>query len=155
MEVFFCGVFLSFVLCKDDFFVFILFSIVGCMWWQWVGQCNFQCMVEVEYYDGVEFLWLKEIFMVEIDEVVIQDFIDNWDDLIVDLMFVEVMGIKFIDYDKEVEEILEEVSDLIEMFVLYQCICNFNFLNFQNRQISDFVNGDMFVQVGLEFIEEE
>jgi hypothetical protein len=155
MEALFRGAFSSFAPCKDDSSALISSSTVGRMWWQRAGQRNFQRMVEVEYYDGVESLRPKETPTVEIDEAAIQDSIDNWDDSIVDPTLAEVMGTKPTDHDKEAEEILEEVSDLIETLASYQRIRNLNLPNSQNRQTSDPVNGDMLAQAGPEPTEEE
>ncbi|KAK0384575.1 hypothetical protein NLU13_8661 [Sarocladium strictum] len=155
MESLFRGAFSSFAPCKDDSSALISSSTVGRMWWQRAGQRNFQRMVEVEYYGGGESVRAKEAPAVEIDEAAIQDSIDNWDDSAVDPTLAEAMGTKSDDHDKEADEILEEVSDLIETLASYQRIRNLNLPNSQNRQTSDPVNGDMLANAGPEPSEEE
>lgn len=155
LESLFRGAFSSFAPCKDDSSALVSSGVAGRMWWQRAGQRNFQRMVEVEYYDDDESLRPKEPSAVDIDEAAIQDSIDNWDDSIVDPTLAEAMGAKPDDRDKEADEILEEVSDLIETLASYQRIRNLNLPNSQNRQTSDPVNGDMLANSGPEPTEEE
>ncbi|KAH8175021.1 hypothetical protein LIA77_06440 [Sarocladium implicatum] len=144
----------DFAPCKDDSSALVSAGTVGRIWWQRAGQRNFQRMVEVEYYEDTK-VQEKEDKSIEIDEDAIQSSIDNWDDSMVDPTLADIMGTKSSDHDKEADEILEEVSDLIETLASYQRIRNLNLPNSQNRQTSDPVNGDMLANAGPEPSEEE
>lgn len=156
MESLFRGAFSSFAPCKDDSASIISSNTAGRMWWQRAGQRSFRRMVEVEYYAGGNEAKSQDASdAVEIDEAAIQESIDTWDDSIVDPTLEDIMGTRSIEEEKEADEILEEVSDLIETLASYQRIRNLNLPNSQNRQSSDPVNGDMLANAGPHPTEEE
>lgn len=160
MESLFRGAFSSFAPCKDDSAAVVPSSVAGRMWWQRVGQRNFQNMIEVEYYEKADAdeKAEKDKEAVEIDESAVQEAIDNWDDAVVDPSLDEIMGSKGSKQDseeKEVDEILEEVTDMIETLSSYQRIRNLTLPNSQNRQSSDPVTGDMLATAGPQPSEEE
>ncbi|KAF5979793.1 hypothetical protein FBULB1_5536 [Fusarium bulbicola] len=149
MESLFRGAFSSFAPCKDDSGAVVPSSVAGRMWWQQSGHRSFQNMIEVEYYgggDGDEKAEKDE--SMDIDEKAIQEAIDNWDESVVDPSLEEALGTKRANEEKEVDEILEEVSDMIETLSSYQRIRNLNLPNSQNRSSSDPVNGDMLATPG-------
>ncbi|KAF4996718.1 hypothetical protein FDECE_12317 [Fusarium decemcellulare] len=150
MESLFRGAFSSFAPCKDDSGALVPSSVAGRMWWQRSGRRHFQNMIEVEYYADEE--ENQEVTdktkATEIDEDAIQDAIDNWDENVVDPSLEEALGTKRDDEEKEVDEILEEVSDMIETLSSYQRIRNLNLPNSQNRSSSDPVTGDMLATPG-------
>jgi hypothetical protein len=119
------------------------------MWWQRSGHRHFQNMIEVEYYGGAdnEEKDDKENAL-DIDEKAIQEALDSWDESVVDPSLEEALGTKRADEEKEVDEILEEVSDMIETLSSYQRIRNLNLPNSQNRSSSDPVTGDMLATPG-------
>ncbi|KAH7134660.1 hypothetical protein B0J13DRAFT_560908 [Dactylonectria estremocensis] len=151
MEALFRGAFSSFAPCKDDSAAVVPASVASRLWWQRAGQRHFQNMIEVEYYAGAD----HEDKAVEIDEDAVQEAIDAWDDSVIDPSLDDIMGTKRDEQDKEVNEILEEVSDLIETLSSYQRIRNLNLPNSQNRQSSDPVNGDMLATAGPQPCESE
>ncbi|WKT49086.1 hypothetical protein QSH57_014016 [Fusarium oxysporum f. sp. vasinfectum] len=133
MESLFRGAFSSFAPCKDD---------SGAV----VPSSN---MIEVEYYGGADSDEKAEKDeAMDIDEKAIQEAIDSWDESVVDPSLEEALGTKRADEEKEVDEILEEVSDMIETLSSYQRIRNLNLPNSQNRSSSDPVNGDMLATPG-------
>ncbi|KAM0420666.1 hypothetical protein ACHAPT_011582 [Fusarium lateritium] len=150
MESLFRGAFSSFAPCKDDSGAIVPSSVAGRMWWQRAGRRQFQNMIEVEYYADAEDdkEAADKAKTTEIDEEAIQEAIDSWDDSIVDPSLEEAMGTKKADEEKEVDEILEEVSDMIETLASYQRIRNLNLPNSQNRSSSDPVTGDMLATPG-------
>ncbi|KAF5018778.1 hypothetical protein F66182_9228 [Fusarium sp. NRRL 66182] len=149
MESLFRGAFSSFAPCKDDSGALVPSSVAGRMWWQRSGQRHFQNMIEVEYYaDGKDEENPDQQNAVDIDEKAIQEAIDNWDESVVDPSLEEALGTKRADEEKEVDEILEEVSDMIETLSSYQRIRNLNLPNSQNRSSSDPVTGDMLATAG-------
>ncbi|KAG5784893.1 hypothetical protein H9Q73_001443 [Fusarium xylarioides] len=149
MESLFRGAFSSFAPCKDDSGAVVPSSVAGRMWWQQSGHRSFQNMIEVEYYGGADSDEKAEKDeAMDIDEKAIQEAIDNWDESVVDPSLEEALGTKRADEEKEVDEILEEVSDMIETLSSYQRIRNLNLPNSQNRSSSDPVNGDMLATPG-------
>ncbi|KAH7143036.1 hypothetical protein DER46DRAFT_673214 [Fusarium sp. MPI-SDFR-AT-0072] len=149
MESLFRGAFSSFAPCKDDSGAVVPSSVAGRMWWQRSGHRSFQNMIEVEYYGGADSDEKAEKDeAMDIDEKAIQEAIDNWDESVVDPSLEEALGTKQADEEKEVDEILEEVSDMIETLSSYQRIRNLNLPNSQNRSSSDPVNGDMLATPG-------
>ncbi|RGP59923.1 hypothetical protein FLONG3_11057 [Fusarium longipes] len=149
MESLFRGAFSSFAPCKDDSGALVPSSVAGRMWWQQSGQKSFQNMIEVEYYgDANGEKKTDDVNAMEIDEKAIQDAIDNWDESVVDPSLEEALGTKRTSEEKEADEILEEVTDLIETLSSYQRIRNLNLPNSQNRSSSDPVTGDMLATPG-------
>ncbi|KAF9769397.1 hypothetical protein IL306_013195 [Fusarium sp. DS 682] len=149
MESLFRGAFSSFAPCRDDSGAVVPSSVAGRMWWQRSGHRSFQNMIEVEYYGGADNEEKAENDeAMDIDEKAIQEAIDNWDESVVDPSLEEALGTKRADEEKEVDEILEEVSDMIETLSSYQRIRNLNLPNSQNRSSSDPVNGDMLATPG-------
>ncbi|CVL05775.1 uncharacterized protein FMAN_10546 [Fusarium mangiferae] len=149
MESLFRGAFSSFAPCKDDSGAVVPSSVAGRMWWQQSGHRSFQNMIEVEYYSSADSDEKAEMDeAMDIDEKAIQEAIDNWDESVVDPSLEEALGTKRADEEKEVDEILEEVSDMIETLSSYQRIRNLNLPNSQNRSSSDPVNGDMLATPG-------
>ncbi|KFA79059.1 hypothetical protein S40288_08155 [Stachybotrys chartarum IBT 40288] len=157
MESLFRGAFSSFAPSKDDSAAVVASSTAGRMWWQQAGHRNFQNVIELDYYNEAEKakIFDAEHKAVEIDEVAIQEAIDNWDETTVDPSLEDAMGSKRDSQEKEADEILEEVSDLIETLSSYQRIRNLQLPNSQNRQSSDPVNGDMLANTGPQPSEEE
>jgi hypothetical protein len=158
METLFRGAFSSFAPCKDDSSAIVPSNVAGRMWWQRAGQRSFQNMIEVEYYGDADRLntFGKTMEAADIDEAAIQEAIDSWDDNSVDPSLEDAMGSKReTQEEKEAEEILDEVSDLIETLASYQRIRNLTLPNSQNRQSSDPVNGDMLANAGPQPSEEE
>ncbi|KAG6015719.1 hypothetical protein E4U54_003070 [Claviceps lovelessii] len=150
MESLFRGAFSSFAPCKDDSSAVISSATAGRMWWQQSGSRNFQRMVELEYYGDTKDAdpFGLRIKPEDIDEEGIREAIDNWDETFVDPSLDEAMGTKRDDNEKEVNDILDEVTDMIETLASYQRIRNLTLPNSQNRQSSDPVNGDMLANSG-------
>jgi hypothetical protein len=78
----------------------------------------------------------------EIDEERLKDVIENWDESVVDPSLDHALGKKS-DQEKEVDDLLEEVSDLIETLASYQRNRNLTLPTSQDRYSADPVNGDM------------
>ncbi|CAM1509094.1 Fc.00g028330.m01.CDS01 [Cosmosporella sp. VM-42] len=157
MESLFRGAFSSFAPCKDDSAAVVPSSVAGRVWWQRAGQRHFQNLIEVEYYDQADEdeEATKNGNSVEIDEDAIQEAINGWDEAVVDPSLEDIMGTQRDDQEKEVDEILDEVTDMIETLSSYQRIRNLTLPNSQNRQSSDPVPGDMLATAGPQPSEEE
>lgn len=152
VESLFRGAFSSFAPTKDDSTAVVPSNIAGRVWWQRTGQRNFERMIEAEYYGKDE--QTKSKNEMEIDEDAIRDAIENWDDSLVDPSLESIMGSKT-EEQRDADEILEEVSDMIETLASYQRIRNLTLPNSQNRSSSDPVNGDMLANEGPQPSEQE
>lgn len=141
MEALFRGAFSSFAPCKDDTAAMISSGQLSHMYWQQWGRRNLQRMIESETPNDENIDDAKDAGM-EIDEGAIQEVIDNWDDLAIDPSLSQVMGEKSSE-DKEVDDLLEEVSDLIETLASYQRNRNLTLPTSQDRHSTDPPNGDM------------
>lgn len=150
------GAFSSFAPCKDDSTSLVPSSTAGKIWWQRAGRRSFQSMIEVEYYEERDPEPVGgEPENIELDESAVQEAIDNWDDSAVDPTLEEIVGSRRDDREKEVDEILDEVSDMIETLASYQRIRNLQLPNSQNRQSSDPITGDMLANSSPKPSEEE
>lgn len=156
MESLFRGAFSSFAPCKDDSAAVVPSSVAGRLWWQWSGQSQFHNMMEVEYLDesGADAVD-KTTSAADLDEKAIQDAIDSWDEMAIDPTLEDAMGVRREQEEKEADEILDEVSDLIETLASYQRIRNLTLPNSHNRQSTDPVAGDMLANPGPQPSEEE
>ncbi|CAK7207587.1 hypothetical protein SEUCBS139899_010397 [Sporothrix eucalyptigena] len=147
MESLFRGAFSSFAPSKDDSAAIVSASQVGRMWWQRVGHRVFQRMVEAELDEDEHFI--SEVSTPEdtvpagvLDEEALQKTLEEWDDSLVDPSLEEVMGEKS-DIDKDVDDMLQEVSDLIVTLASYQRNRNLTLPTSQDRFSADPVNADM------------
>ena len=144
MESLFRGAFSSFAPCKDDTAAIVPSRQVSRLWWQRVGCRSFEKMIDAESPEeeaetGVA---ADSSMIMEIDDEEIKKVVDNWDPSLVDPSLDEALGKKS-DHDKEVDDLLEEVSDLIETLASYQRNRNLTVPTSQDRYSADPVNGDM------------
>jgi hypothetical protein len=144
MEALFRGAFSSFAPCKDDSSAIVPSGQIGRMWWQRVGRRNFAKMAEAEDVDDENEggAASDSAVAMEIDEERVKDAIENWDETAVDPSLDHALGKKS-DQEKEVDDLLEEVSDLIETLASYQRNRNLTLPTSQDRYSTDPVNGDM------------
>ncbi|ATY66779.1 hypothetical protein A9K55_000998 [Cordyceps militaris] len=155
VESLFRGAFSTFAPCKDDSAAVVPSSVAGRIWWQRSGQQIFERMLDADYYGDKQNKEATSISAAdEIDEAAIQDAIDHWDETAVDPSLDEVMGTQS-KADEDADDILGEVSDLIETLASYQRIRNLTLPNSQNRQSTDPVTGDMLATSGPEPSEDE
>ncbi|KAK4143027.1 uncharacterized protein C8A04DRAFT_37753 [Dichotomopilus funicola] len=144
MEALFRGAFSTFAPCRDDSGAIVPSGQVSRIWWQRVGRRNFSRIVEAEEpAEGPEAVpATDETLEVEIDEDTVKAAIDNWDETAIDPSLDYALGKKS-DHEKEVDDLLEEVSDLIETLASYQRNRNLTLPTSQDRYSADPVNGDM------------
>ncbi|KAM3530665.1 hypothetical protein MY4038_004834 [Beauveria bassiana] len=155
VESLFRGAFSSFAPCKDDSAAIVPSSVAGRIWWQRSGQQLFERMLDIEFYGDKQSMEPDAGSSTdEIDEAAIQDAIDHWDETAIDPSLDDVLGTRS-KADKDTDDILTEVSDLIETLSSYQRIRNLTLPNSQNRQSSDPVTGDMLATAAPEPSEEE
>jgi len=144
MEALFRGAFSTFAPCKDDSAAIVSSGQVSRIWWQRVGRRSFAKIAEAEEpengnQDGAV---AESIAALEIDEERVKDAIENWDESVVDPSLDHALG-KKTDQEKEADDLLEEVSDLIETLASYQRNRNLTLPTSQDRYSADPVNGDM------------
>lgn len=146
METLFRGAFSSFAPEKDDSGAIIPSGEVARVWYQRQGHRYMQQMIEselagdaIDANDEVN----QEVPML-IDEDKIAETLENWDDSMVDpsLTIDDVLGKKS-DEDKEIDDTLQEISDLIETLSSYQRNRNMALPTSQNRNSADPAKTDM------------
>lgn len=144
MEALFRGAFSTFAPCKDDSAAIVSSGQVSRIWWQRVGRRSFAKIAEAEEPENgnEEGAVAESIAATEIDEERVKDAIENWDESVVDPSLDHALGKKS-DQEKEVDDLLEEVSDLIETLASYQRNRNLTLPTSQDRYSADPVNGDM------------
>ena len=79
---------------------------------------------------------------IDLDEDAVKEAIEQWDDLAIDPSLDEILGTRS-SQEKETEDLLEEVSDLIETLASYQRNRHLSLPTSQDRYSADPINGDM------------
>ncbi|GAW24585.1 hypothetical protein ANO14919_141740 [Xylariales sp. No.14919] len=123
LESLFRGAFSSFAPSKDDSAAMVSSGLIShTLWWQKMGQRSFDRLIDSERPDNVvdESRQMKVDQNDEIDEQVIQQAIDNWDDSLVDPSLEEACCPRKPDNERDTDEVLEDVSDMIQTLVSYQ-----------------------------------
>ncbi|KAL2117446.1 hypothetical protein VTJ04DRAFT_7106 [Mycothermus thermophilus] len=144
LETLFRGAFSSFAPCKDDTGAIVPSGQVSRLWWQRVGCRAFNKLVEAEEAeDEAAEMSADAAPTMEVDEEQIKEVIDNWDPSLVDPELVLPKKSEKSEHEKEVDDLLEEVSDLIETLASYQRNRNLTLPTSQDRYSADPVNGDM------------
>ncbi|OLN94183.1 hypothetical protein CCHL11_02847 [Colletotrichum chlorophyti] len=154
MESLFRSAFSSFAPCRDDSGSVIPSSHAGRMYWQLTGQRNFNRLIENELreIDGEVVVEDADIGVddgaVKVDEEFVSEAIQKWDEWLVDPALEDMNEVltKPKDKDpaeKDVDELLDEVTDMIETLLSYQRIRNLTLPSSQNRYSGDPVSGDM------------
>ncbi|KAK8055162.1 hypothetical protein PG993_000389 [Apiospora rasikravindrae] len=147
MEALFRGAFSSFAPSKDDSAAMVSSGLISqTMWWHKVGKRNFDRLIESEMPDVVapEEDNDKDI-EVPLDEDLINDAIDKWDDRI-DPSLEEMCNPKKSDAEKDVDDILQEVSDMIQTLISFQKNRNLSLpsvANQSSRYAADPAQSDM------------
>lgn len=150
MDTLFRRAFSSFAPCKDDTAAVVPTDQLSRMYWQRYGRRNLQRIITSEIQadeaentsDEVADNSVATNNLPEIDEEAMQEIIDTWDDSVVDPSLSDVMGQKS-DEEKEVEDLLQEVTDMIETLASYQRNRNLTLPTSQDRFSADPPNGDM------------
>ncbi|KAI1080392.1 hypothetical protein F5B20DRAFT_540436 [Whalleya microplaca] len=148
MESLFRGAFSSFAPSKDDSAAMISSGMIShTMWWQKAGKRSFDRLIEAEYSeDAVEVDDEDDTTpIIEVDEEVIEDVIQNWDDSMIDPSLEDACCPKMSDEEKDVDAILQDVSDMIQTLVSYQRNRNVTLptASAQSRYAADPAHSDM------------
>ncbi|KAI5922926.1 hypothetical protein F4810DRAFT_228298 [Camillea tinctor] len=149
MEALFRGAFSSFAPSKDDSAAMISSGLISqTMWWQRAGQRSLDRLMEAELPEepSNETDEPTDNNPVEqVDEDLIQKAIDNWDDSLVDPSLEEACCPKKSDEEKDVDDILQDVSDMIQTLISYQKNRNLTLptASSQSRYAADPAHSDM------------
>ncbi|KAI0381433.1 hypothetical protein F5Y04DRAFT_81958 [Hypomontagnella monticulosa] len=148
MESLFRGAFSSFAPSKDDSAAMISSGLIShTMWWQKVGKRSFDRLAEVELPDDApeDTGRADNAVAEEIDDDIIKEVLDNWDESMVDPSLEQVCCPKKSDEEKDVDDILQEVSDMIQTLISYQKNRNLTLpsASSQSRYAADPAHSDM------------
>jgi hypothetical protein len=146
-EALFRGAFSSFAPVRDDTGAIVSAGQAGRLWWNKVGHRALDRMIEAELPDDESDVATTApitpvVESMALDDVLIKDTLNNWDDVAIDPSLQDVMP-KKPAADKELDEVLDEVSDLIETLASFQWNRNLTLPTSQDRQSIDPINGDM------------
>ncbi|KAI0487013.1 hypothetical protein F4859DRAFT_510794 [Xylaria cf. heliscus] len=149
LESLFRGAFSSFAPSKDDSAAMISSGLISqTLWWQKVGLRSFDRLVDSEYADNNTAEASEEMEVDqkdEIDEQIIQQAIDNWDDSLIDPSLEEACCPRKPDDQKDTDDVLQDVSDMIQTLISYQKNRNLTLptASSQSRYASDPAHSDM------------
>lgn len=145
MDALFRGAFSSFAPSKDDSAAMVSSGLISqTMWWQKYGKRTFDRLLETEAGEdnGEEKTNAED--EVALDEAILQEAIDDWDTKI-DPSLEEMCNPKKSKEDQDVEDLLEDVSDMIQTLVSFQKIRNLTLPSAanQSRYATDPAHNDM------------
>ncbi|KAK3346771.1 hypothetical protein B0T25DRAFT_287432 [Lasiosphaeria hispida] len=150
MEALFRGAFSTFAPSRDDSAAIIPSRQVSRIWWQRVGRRNFEKLTDMDASedDTGDTAAADSSAAVEFDEEKVKSIIENWDESAIDPALSDTSSMdgvfaKKSDEEKDTDDLLEEVSDMIETLASYQRNRNLTLPTSQDRYSADPVNGDM------------
>ncbi|KAI1421446.1 hypothetical protein F5Y12DRAFT_705253 [Xylaria sp. FL1777] len=148
LESLFRGAFSSFAPSKDDSAAMVSSGLIShTLWWQKVGQRSFDRLIDSERTDNIadESDHIKADPKDEIDEDIIKQAIENWDDNMIDPSLEEACCPQKADDEKDIDDILQDVSDMIQTLISYQKNRNLTLptASSQSRYASDPAHSDM------------
>lgn len=153
LEALFRGAFSSFAPSKDDSAAMVSSGLISqTMWWQKVGRRSFDRLIETDGSDEAEMHGDKEAGgensaepVIEIDEAVINEALNEWDDELLDPSLEKACCPKKSTAEKDSDDILQEVSDLIQTLISYQKNRNLSLPPpaTQSRHMGDPAHSDM------------
>ncbi|KLU85040.1 hypothetical protein MAPG_04072 [Magnaporthiopsis poae ATCC 64411] len=144
METLFRRAFTSFAPSKDDSSAVVSSTQAGRIWWQRVGQRQYQRMIEAdESSDGTPDEHAEEEQLADdIDEDIVKEAISNWEELI-DPSLEETTANTETDKAQSIDDKLAKASDLIETLASYQRNRNLTLPTSKNRRSTEPVNVDL------------
>lgn len=142
MEALFRGAFSSFAPEKDDSGAVISSGEVGRIWYQRQGYRYMQQIIEAELSDDDD-EENRVVTITEAEEEEIAKAVDNWDDSLIDPSLAGEAPSNKTEQEKEVDDTLQEISDLIETLSSYQRNRNLTLPTSQSRNAADPAKADM------------
>ncbi|KAI0554743.1 hypothetical protein F4679DRAFT_579084 [Xylaria curta] len=148
LESLFRGAFSSFAPSKDDSAAMVSSGLIShTLWWQKVGQRSFDRLIDSERVDNAADAsdGMEVDQEDEIDEKIIQQAIDEWDDSAIDPSLEEACCPRKPDDQKDTDDVLQDVSDMIQTLISYQKNRNLTLPTAasQSRYASDPAHSDM------------
>jgi len=150
LEALFRGAFSSFAPSKDDSAAVISSGLVSrTLWWQKVGQRSLDRLIDAEHSDNpaeeAEKMSVDQQDEIQVDEKVIEQVLENWDDSLVDPTLEEACCPRKPDEEKDTDDILQDVSDMIQTLISYQKNRNLTLptASSQSRYATDPAHSDM------------
>lgn len=141
MEALFRGAFSSFAPEKDDSGAVISSGELGRLWYQRQGYRYLQQLMDAEL-DGSDEA-NEAAIITPAEEEEIADAVENWDDSLIDPTLSGGDKSKKPEEEKEVEDTLQEISDLIETLASYQRNRHLTLPTSQNRNTTESAKADM------------
>ncbi|ETS75435.1 hypothetical protein PFICI_12379 [Pestalotiopsis fici W106-1] len=145
MDALFRGAFSSFAPSKDDSAAMVSSGLISqTMWWQKYGKRSFDRLIENESGEETGEDETNGSPHVELDEKLLQEAIENWDTNI-DPSLEEMCNPKKSKEEQDVDDILQDVSDMIQTLVSFQKIRNLTLPSAanQSRYATDPTSNDM------------
>ncbi|KUI61701.1 hypothetical protein VP1G_08857 [Cytospora mali] len=143
METLFRGAFSSFAPEKDDSGAIIPSGEVARVWYQRQGHRYMQQMIESELAVDADDEADQEVAPLLVNEDEIAEAIENWEDYVDPRLTIDDVLGKKSDEEKEIDDTLQEISDLIETLASYQRNRNMALPTSQNRNSADPAKTDM------------
>ncbi|KAL8404535.1 hypothetical protein RB594_009403 [Gaeumannomyces avenae] len=144
METLFRKAFTSFAPSKDDSSAVVSSTQAGRIWWQRVGQRQYQRMIDADESpeDARDELAEGGQLADDIDEDLVQEAISNWEELIDPGLEKSTAGVET-DEAQTIDDKLAKASDLIETLASYQRNRNLTLPTSKNRRSTEPVNVDL------------
>ncbi|KAK5625235.1 hypothetical protein RRF57_000951 [Xylaria bambusicola] len=143
LESLFRGAFSSFAPSKDDSAAMVSSGLIShTLWWQKFRSLD-RCEYADDSADDNDHMTVDS--KDEIDEEIIQQAIDNWDDSVIDPSLEEACCPQKPDEEKDTDDVLQDVSDMIQTLLSYQKNRNLTLptATSQSRYANDPAHSDM------------
>lgn len=145
LDTLFRSAFSSFAPTNDDSGAMVPANTAARIYWQQTGYRAFDQMIDRDNVksDADTSLEPRVAELEELDEKLIEDAIDNFDASMVDPALANVLGEPKTAEEKEADDLLDEVNDLIETLASHQRIRNLTLATPQNRYAGEPAGGDL------------
>ncbi|KAK9422256.1 hypothetical protein SUNI508_04935 [Seiridium unicorne] len=145
MDALFRGAFSSFAPSKDDSAAMVSSGLISqTMWWQKYGKRSFDRLVDIDSAEESADEQINTEDEVTLDDTLLQEAIENWDTNI-DPSLEEMCNPKKSKEEQDVDDILQDVSDMVQTLVSFQKNRNLTLPSAanQSRYAADPANSDM------------
>ncbi|KAH7362299.1 hypothetical protein B0T11DRAFT_280575 [Plectosphaerella cucumerina] len=143
LDTLFRSAFSSFAPTKDDSGAMVPANTAAQIYWQQTGYRAFDQMIDRDTIDDETALKPRVTELEELDEKLIADAIDNFDSSMVDPALASILDEPKSAEEKEADDLLDEVNDLIETLASHQRIRNLSLATQQNRYAGEPAGGDL------------
>ncbi|KAH6686865.1 hypothetical protein F5X68DRAFT_261860 [Plectosphaerella plurivora] len=143
LDTLFRSVFSSFAPTKDDSGAMVPANTAAKIYWQQTGYRAFDQMIDRDAIVDEPAVEPQVVELEELDEKLISHAIDNFDSSMVDPALSGILGEPKTAEEKEADDLLDEVNDLIETLASHQRIRNISLATQQNRYAGEPTGGDL------------